>query len=81
MDTNGFVKDAIAAVLFSVSTFVVHRAPLNIIISALAMGATVDGLFTLNPAWHCETWRFGSAPSLVILGQVLVFLYLLSQCK
>lgn len=77
----GYIKDAIATVMFSVSVFVVQRAPMHAIVSALATGAIVDGLFTLNPSWHCETWKFGSAPSYVIVAQVLVFLYLLSLCR
>lgn len=77
----GYIKDAIATLMFTVSIFVVPRAPMNVIISALATGAIVDGLFTLNPSWHCETWKFGSAPSYVVAAQVLVFLYLLSLCK
>lgn len=81
MYTVGFVKDAIAAVLFTVSATVIHRASLQIITAGLVTGAIVDGLFTLHPEWHCQKWSSGSAPSILVYLQVLVFLYLLSQCR
>ena len=80
METIGFVKDAIASVMFLVSIPVVQTAPMSVITAALAMGATVDALFTLNPEWHCQRWDTRSAPVAVILCQVLGFLYLVSRC-
>ena len=75
----GFVKDGIAMVMFLVAASVVRRAPVNIIIAALLLGATIDGLFTLNPEWHCQTWNLWSVPGAVLCAQVTGFLLLLSQ--
>lgn len=81
MTTVGFVKDAIATLMFISAATVVHRAPMNIIVAALLMGATVDGLFTLNPHWHCQKWTPWTVPAAVVGAQVVGFLLLLSQCK
>jgi hypothetical protein len=79
MSSVGFVKDAIATVMFLVAASVVRRAPVNIIIAALLLGAAIDGLFTLNPEWHCQTWNLWSVPGAVLSAQVTGFLLLLSQ--
>jgi hypothetical protein len=79
MTTVGFIKDAIATVLFLISASVIHRIPVNIITIGLLMGATIDGLFTLNPGWHCQKWNPWTVPGAVLGAQVAGFLLLLSH--
>lgn len=71
----GQAKDASATLLFGAAFMTVLNKNVSkkLILTGLGFGFLIDGLFTLNPTWHCEDWRDGPlGPKFLILIQNLV---------
>jgi hypothetical protein len=71
----GQAKDASAMFLFGVAFLTVlnKNVPKSLILTGLGMGFIVDGLYTLNPSWHCADWEDGPLfPKFSILIQNII---------
>lgn len=72
MHSVGWMKDGIAAIAFVV-TIVLYPLPHMVIVGALAMCATVDGLFFAFPSWHCLQPGMNT-PTVVVVGATILAL-------
>jgi hypothetical protein len=71
----GQAKDASAMFLFGVAFITVlnKNVPKSRMLTGLGMGFTIDGLYTMNPSWHCADWEGGPMlPKFLILIQNII---------
>lgn len=69
----GYVKDAIAAVMFLISIVYVSKVKIDTIRFLLVCAFIVDLLFTVNPDWHCEDWNQSRVSKYIVLLQIPIF--------
>lgn len=75
------IKDATAAAMFAAAAVIVWSGPVprELVLKGLALGITVDTLFTLNPSWHGAEWKKGPVLAKMVVGaQVFIFAYILA---
>ena len=82
--TVGYYKDLLATVAFMVVLGVIllrGQIPRNVMIVSLVACIGMDGLFSLNPSWHCShvgsntaSWMLGAQVAAIALigGYLLV---------
>lgn len=71
----GQVKDASAMFLFGAAFLTVlnKNVPKSLVLTGLGMGFVIDGLYTMNPSWHCTEWEGGPMfPKFSILIQNII---------
>lgn len=72
--TVGYYKDAAATIAFAIALvfLVTIGIPKSILIISLIACIFVDGMFTINPTWHCSPIGRNPATYMLIAQLVLI---------